>query len=244
MRGVLRRVGPIVSLAAVAGLALALLAPSVAIAAAGGMQYSTDGGSTWSSNAPAVWFTGVGRLVPGDTVSQTVQMRSTRTEPTLFQFSVNGASIADPMLKSGLTLKARDASGAGLANTAVNNLGQCDALVPNRVLRAGDVVPVTLTLQVSPDLVERQGQNSVGSFQMAVNLSDPGLPTAPNGCPVDAILIAGFASDRPAVAGGSTLAYTGSSLGFSSALVALAALGLGGMFVVIAGRRRRRGDES
>lgn len=234
--------------AALIGLALATAVPMTALAATApvpaNIQYSIDGGATWSRVPPVAWFQGIGTLVPGDVVSRTLTVQSLRNAPTLFQLAVNGIEIANSDLLSAVTIEARDAIGAGIEPTLLSDLGECDALVPNRVLTAGEIVPVTLTLRVTSALAGRAAQDSAGDFTMALGLSDPGPSVAANGCPAAPVTIAGIDSPTVPTAAVSGLAYTGSALVVPSVIVAGVALGVGGLLLAIAARRRRRGEQS
>lgn len=228
----------LVAIAVAAGIMLGGGLPAAATAATPTVEYSRDGGLTWSSTPPSFLFPSTLRFVPGDVVTQNVLIRSLRSDPTLTQVSLANATTADSLLEPALTIEGADATGAGLAPMTFDALTTCQPVVPDRVLTRGQIVSVSLTLRISPTLTGRQAQDSVGYFDLAVAMSDPGPTIAPNGCAVDPIVIAGFGSvsdtTRTESAG---LAYTGATLAYPAIITALVALGIGWLFVVL-GRRR------
>jgi hypothetical protein len=230
----------LVALVVAVGLMLGWGAPASATAAAPAVEYSRDGGLTWSATPPSFLFSSSMRFVPGDVVTQNVLIRSLRTDPTLMQVSLANATTTDSSLESALTIEGSDAAGAGLAPSTFDALTTCQPVVPDRVLTRGQILSVSLTLRISPTLTGRQAQDSVGRFDLALGMSDPGPAIAPDGCAVDPVLIAGIGFEsgttRTESAG---LAYTGGTLAYPAIITALIALGIGWLFVAV-GRRRRR----
>ena len=232
-----------IALAVAAGILLGAGMPSAATAAAHPIEYSRDGGLTWTAIPPSFLFSSTMRLVPGDAVTENVLIRSLRADPMLMQVSIANATTADALLESALTIGGADAAGAGLTPTTFDALTTCQPIVPDRVLAQGQIVSVSLTLQLSPTLTGDQAQDSVGHFDVALAMSDPGASIAPNGCAVDSVLIPGTGEgpDTPRTdpAG---LAYTGAALPYPAVITTLIALGVGWVFVLI-GRRRERESE-
>jgi hypothetical protein len=225
----------------VAALVVAASTPVLAVtasyAAAADVEFSSDGGASWSAAPPSSLFDQSFRAVPGDRLEAAVLVRSTRAEPTVAMVAITNASTSDPVFDSALTVQAGDARGRGLAPSKLSSLGACDAVVPTRVLTRGQALPVTLVVDVSPTLTRNQAAQAVAAFDLEIALTDPGAPTTPNGCPIDPVVIAGFAG-----AAGGSIAYTGTDLVYPTLGFAAVALALGGVFVCASRRRRAKGD--
>lgn len=229
------------TLAGVAALVVAASTPVLAVttsyAATADVEFSSDGGGSWTSTPPVSLFEQNFRAVPGDRLEAAVLVRSTRAEPTVAMVAITNASTSDPLFDSALTVQGQDALGRGLTPSKLSALGSCDPLVPTRVLTAGQALPVTLVVDVSPTLTQNQAAQAVAAFDLEIALTDPGAPTTPNGCPIDPVVIAGFAP-----AAGGTIAYTGTDLVYPTLAVAGGVLALGALFVAVSRRRRERED--
>lgn len=232
-----------IAIVVAAGAILGAGIPVAAVAASPAVEYSRDGGLTWSVTPPPFLFSPSMRLVPGDSATENVLIRSLHPDPMLMQVSIANATTADPLLESALTVRGADAAGAGLVPTTLDALTTCQPIVPDRVLAQGQIVSVSLTLKVSPTLTGQAAQGSKGSFDIALAMSDPGPAIAPNGCAVNSVLIPGTGerqdTTRTTPAG---LAYTGATLAYPAIITTLVALAIGGLFVLI-GRRRGRESE-
>lgn len=228
--------GIVVAAAVVVGTALP------AAAAPGDIEYSTDGGTTWSATPPASIFPASYRMVPGDTLARQLLIRSDRVEDTYFFATINKKGTTDPVLSQGLTLAATDAAGKGLAPTPFGDIQPCTTVVPPRVLRTGEIYTINLTTHLSDTLTGTQGQDAVQDFDLMLGMGDPVGALTVNGCPVDPTLIPGFRPIPAASGEGGGLARTGSD-GVSGYLVGGGVLlGFGGLFLVAA-RRRRKAQE-
>ena len=235
-----------VMLAITAGAVLGAGAPVPAHAAAPSVEYSSDGGLTWSASPPSFLFTNAPRFVPGDVVTENLLIRSLRTDPTLVWVSLANASFNDPLLDSMLTVEGADVSGAGLQATRLDALTSCTSVVPGRVLAHGQTVSVALTLRVSSALTGRQAQDATGHFDLALAFSDPGPMTAPNGCAVGSVPVPGTgtpSAGQPATSDERTdtagLAYTGGFVAYRSLIISACALGVGWLFLMVPRRRTR-----
>lgn len=224
----------------VATAASVLAVTASAAASPAGLEFSTDAGASWSGTAPAALFDPAFRVVPGDRLESTVLVRSTRAAPTVMMVAITDAGISDALFDEAVTLQGDDGSGRGLPATRLSAIAACDQAVPTRTLVAGQVVPITMTVAVSPDLVQQEAQGAVARFDLLIGLTDPGAPTTPNGCPVDPVVVSGFAV--PGSASG-TIAYTGTDAVLPTLVVSAAALAAGGL-LALAGSRRRREDRS
>ena len=235
-----------VMLAITAGVVLGAGAPVPATAAAASVEYSRDGGLTWSASPPSFPFSNAPRFVPGDVITENLLIRSLRTEPTFLRVSLAKASFNDPLLDSMLTVEGADASGTGLQATRLGSLIRCTSVVPGRVLAYGQTMSVSLTLRVSSALTGQQAQDAAGHFDLVLAFSDPGPMTAPNGCAVGSVFIPGTGtppagqpatSDEPLDTAG--LPYIEGSLAYSSLIISGCVLGVGWLFLIVTRRRTR-----
>ena len=226
----------------IAALVVAVGTPVLAVTASSAatpdVEFSSDGGASWSGTAPASLFDEGFRVVPGDRLESAVLVRSTRDVPTVAMVAITNAAASDPVFDAALTVRGKDGLGRGLAVARLSALGRCDAVVPTRVLTRNQALPVTLVVEVSPTLAQSEAEDAVAAFDIEIALTDPGAPTTPNGCPIDPVVIAGFA---PAAG---TIAYTGTDLVYPTLGIAAGVLALGGLLVVLARRRRHDGDPS
>jgi len=209
------------------------LGASPAAAAPGDMEFSTDGGASWSLTPPTALFDQDFRFVPGDSVTEVLLVRSLRTVPTVAMVALDDATVNDSLYESALLVAAEDEDGDGLAATRLAAIDSCAQVIPTRVVPAGEVLMIAFTVSVSSALVVQQAQDAVASFDLQLALTDVGAPTTPNGCPIDPAVIAGFA----AVAVPGSIAYTG--LDVIPAATAMTITLLVGALLLAAARRRR-----
>ena len=242
--------GPfMVMLAITTGAVLGASAPVPASAAAPSVEYSRNGGLTWSASAPSFPFSNAPRFVPGDVITETLLIRSLRTDPTFARVSLANVSFNDPLLDSMLTIEGADVSGAGLHATRLSALRGCTSVVPGRVLTRGQIMSVSLTLRVSAALTGQQAQDAAGHFGLTLALSDPVPMIASNACAVGAVLIPEIPTPvavQPVLSGegreAAGLSSAGGSLAYPAIIVAGCALGVGWLFLMVT-RRRTRADQ-
>jgi hypothetical protein len=231
-----RRAAVLASVLVAAGSSVLAVTTSSSAATAD-LQFSADGGASWSDTAPASLFDPSWRAVPGDRLQASLLVRSTRDAPTVMMVAIADASISDPLFDEAITVQGDDGTGAGLHATRLSALAACDAVVPTRTVVAGQRVPIEMAVNVSPSLAGHQAENAVARFDLQIGLTDVGAPTSPNGCPVDPTVIAGFAAPGSQTGTG-RIAYTGTDLFYPALAVAGSALVVGAL-LALAGRRRR-----
>lgn len=233
-----RRLSRLAGALVLAGVAVLLPAApvfGVAPVATAPVEYSADG-VAWSPTPPASLFPAM-TIVPGDTWSVTLYLRSTRGIESVLTLALRDATASDPTFESGLALEGNDDSGAGMPSTSFARIADCTEAVPPRVVATGEVVPVTFDLAMSPALQAAQAQNSWLRFELVVGLADPGAPMDAAGCPIGSVI-----PGVPPVAGGGgagAVATTGSEVARRTAVVAVAVLAAGGLLTLVARRRRR-----
>ncbi|KQR95778.1 MAG: hypothetical protein J0I33_07290 [Microbacterium ginsengisoli] len=217
--------GSVALLAVLTAAALPLApaaAPAVARAATAagepGLSFSADG-STWTSGpldiVPASW-----RPVPGSAFDATFSVRndrSTAASVALFATDVSSSS-RDLLLATSI-------AGGGDAPQQLGEVTGCLALASAR-LAPGEVIPVTLSLAVSPGL--STAQNTAVSFEVVSTASDAMTAPPASTCPV-------ASAPAPSV---SALPRTGWFDGDTLRTVLLAGLGALGAGAVLSVRRR------
>lgn len=234
-----RRGAVLASILVAAGSSVLAVTTSTTAATAE-LQFSADGGASWSDTAPTTLFDASWRAVPGDRLQTSLLVRSTRDAPTVMMVAIADAAVSDPLFDEAITVQGDDGTGAGLPATRLSALAACEEVVPTRTLVADQQVPIEMTVNVSPALAGHQAENASARFDLQIGLADVGAPTTPNGCPIDPAVIAGFAAPGSQTGTG-RIAYTGTDLFHPALAVAASALGAGAL-LALAGRRRREDD--
>jgi hypothetical protein len=232
MHRVLSRLAGVLALAGVA-----VLTPAAPASAAAPLEYSVDG-VTWSATPPASLFPSM-TVVPGDSETVTLYLRSTRGVDSVLTLVLRDATASDPIFESGLALEGNDDTGAGLPLTAFARIADCTAAIPPRTVAPGEVVPVTFDLAMSSALRAEQAQNAWLRFELVIGLADPGAPRDAVGCPIGSVIpgVPPGAGSGGGAAG--SVAVTGSDVAPRTAVVAVAVLAAGGILLLVARRRRR-----
>jgi len=220
-----------------AALAAALVLVATPAQAVGEVEYSIDGGSSWSTTPPSSLFDSSFRYVPGDTATAVLLIRSLRTESTMVMAVIDNAAVPDPMYATALRVWADDETGEGLDPMMLAAAPDCAALVPAGALETGEVMRIELSLGVSAALVAQQAQGSVASFDVEVGMWDADVAAAPTGCPDDPVVIPGL-PNAPAIPGtGGSTAIAGADI-LPATIAATLLFGLGFALVGMARRRR------
>lgn len=215
-------------LATLAVAATLALAPTAAHAADTAVEYSTDGVS-WSASPPASVFPSTWVPVPGSSIASTLYVRSVRPGNTVVGVYAANAASSDRDL-----LTATRITGAGGTGSSLADLGSCTAVSAQTVLAEGQVLTVPLTLALAADLTG--GQRATLGLDLLIDLSETGVPTLSNGCPVDPEIVAAFPAPLPTQAP-AALPPTGAAFPVAPLVAALALLA-GGVAARFMPRRR------
>lgn len=235
--------GIVASLALAAAVALGVVVPAAPVSAAPlPLEFSSDG-VHWSTAAPTSVLPGGLRIVPGDEVSQTIYLRTTRATPVELSMVITGITFDDPLLGLALSLATSPSVGGGLPEMPIADIVSCTTLMSASVVRPGQVVALTLTVALSDTLVGQMAQNATANFNIVAGMSDVGGRGAVAGCgngPVIPYLpeVGGTEST-----GGGTIAHTGADAVLPALAIAAAVLFSGWLLVLIARRRNRRAEE-
>jgi LPXTG-motif cell wall-anchored protein len=224
---------PFRSLAVAVALALPVAAADAAPAAASGpgILLSRDGVHYAESLGGAGLFDGVGRLVPGDTVTSGFWVGNPLPVPVSLRVSVGSLAFSSPELARGLRLLASDSSGT-TTEIGLDMLDRCEVILPSSGVPAGGRVRIELALAVL-DEPARVAQDDRGSLDFVVAMRDAEAGPFPASACDDAGAVV------PVVGGPRTddgLARTGAAPTALPLLTAGFLLG-GGLYLV---RRRRR----
>ncbi|WP_227411983.1 hypothetical protein [Cryobacterium sp. BB736] len=226
-----------ITVAAVAGILLAVAAAAPAAAAVPGVQVSRDG-VTYGNILAAPVFSTTPNLVPNGSAQATFWLKNESTVQTMLRIDAANITLTG------------DAEGAFLLQTSTaagNYVGQpatldpasdCTVLLSGVHLMPGQVTTVTVTVSMA-DLTGQRGQNASASADLLVSLRDDiasdadlaACPPAANEFPV-----------FPSTGTWTSLPFTGGTV--NAPLIAAAGLLVGaGLWFVIAAYRRRRRDE-
>ena len=226
---------------AVAAIVGALVAPvGPAAAAPLPLEYSADG-TSWSATPLMSVFPSGMRIVPGDEISSTIYLRTTRTAPTELSVVLTGLIVDDPALANNMVLGSTPNMGFGLARTAFNRIRTCTPVLTRTAVAAYQVVALTVTVGLSADLPARVAANANAHFNLVIGMSDTGVGAPVPGC--SGPTIPATPGTRGAATGADgSIAHTGSDVTYPALAVAAVTLGAGWIFMMI-GRRRRRQTE-
>jgi hypothetical protein len=225
----------VLSVLMAAVLALVTVAPAsattTATAPASFLEFSTNG-TSWSAAAPSSLFPGGVNLTPGDSKTATIYVRSTRTDPTTLSASMSQVVTSDPGFGAVMTIGAASALGRSWSKPA-SALPSCQPIFTKMLVATDQVVPLSLTLAMSPSAVGVQGQKSWIRFTLLLGLADAGAPLLSNDCPSSATAVPAFNDNGP------TVAFTGTNTLYPGLTLAGFAGGFG-VLILVAVRRRRR----
>lgn len=225
-----------------AALALAVAAPLVvaspAAAAEQQLLVSSDG-IHFTPGLDGGLFDDTEKLVPGQAITASLWLRNATEVPAELRVSVNDMAMSSPQLASSLNITAVDTGRGTTVSSDVDELRQCDIIVPSRRVGAGRTVRIELTLRMLD--VDRQiAQNELGSWSMRAAMRDGAAgPFPASACEddgVDVPIDPGFAGGADAERLGTT--GTDAPTGWAVLAGALVAFG-----VLLIARRRRREPE-
>jgi LPXTG-motif cell wall-anchored protein len=173
-------------------------------------------------------------------------------------------SVSEALLAEALSLSAADDDGNGISAIRLSSLRECEPLIPVRVVQQNEPIAVTLSIAVSPTLVNRDAQRSISTSTINIGLTDPENTAALAGCLPDSAVVVPPAvvptavipvsgpdvtvpdsvesarpTDESSAEQGSGLAATGFVRLQSTLIAAGTAVVAGGILLLVARRRRR-----
>ncbi|MCU1638619.1 MAG: cell wall anchor protein [Microbacteriaceae bacterium] len=238
------RAGGICHAALALAVALALAAaptspPAAAHDTSHVVEVSLDAVS-FSRVASDFLFRDVGPIIPGASVERPIWIRNASAYGAIMSVRVTDLLLADPEFAESVTIE----GSAGAVPGDVMKLGeldQCHVIVSDQHVPAGGTLQVDVTLTML-DVEGQIAQGQFGTLALLIGMRDSVAPVAAGGCGeggTDPGAVPVF--DPPtSPAQPSALALTGGEP--VSVFFGIAGLLAGGIFFVIAGRRRRRAE--
>lgn len=200
-------------------------------------------------------FDEAGVLVPQDEVEASLWLRNDSSAAAELRISVSSISTSSAELASSMTLTTVDADRGSRRESDLGLLQRCDVLVPSRPLAAGATTRIDFMITML-DVPQKVAQDEFADFSLSAVLRDAAAgPLPSSACDEDGVDIP-VAVDDPVESGGADLPAAAVPAAASGAerlgttgsspsgwvVAAGSLLGLG--FLLVAGRRRRREDES
>lgn len=160
--------------------ALILVAPTGGHAHGGPLEFSTDG-TSWSSRAPDALFESGVLLVPGDSATATLHVRSAAGTTGVLEVRLVEVWSAGPDSAEHFGVSAVvdagtgvDVSGAALARTSVAELATRTGACRQVTLAPGQSIEMALVIDLEPDPGGTGGRNGSVNLRLAVTFQDAG----------------------------------------------------------------------
>jgi len=224
-------------IAALVGLAAVVLPGTAATAASNPEILVSDDGVTFTPQLTTGLFTGLGLLVPEESISASLWVRNPSTTDGSMRLSVADLVTTSEVFTQNVTLTA--VSGTGAWTWTLADLTACNNVIPSLPIRAGETVRIDMTVTML-DVDGQTAQDESAQLGMAVDVRDARspFPTEPCAQPgqVDPTPTPDPGPDTPD--GG--LSDTGARV-LSFAVISAGLLGLG--FFLVFWRRRREREE-
>jgi hypothetical protein len=233
------RIAAVACAAALVMVAPMASAASPADAATGAILVSEDG-ANFSTNLASGLFSRTGQLMPGDTVTRTLYVKNASSVAGVLRISRYSPALSSPFARAvslsstlGIPITSSEADGATVG---------CIRVVSDLPLAVGQSIAVPIILKVG-SFNGATAKNETADIDLFVSMSDPAGPVlASPQCGDGGITIPASDNSSTASSGAhGSLAFTGTTMLYSSIMIGSVFLGLG-LFVFIAGRRRRRGE--
>jgi hypothetical protein len=230
------------------GVAAALAALAIVIgggaapasAAAGDILVSADG-VTYTQNLASPLFSGIGLIVPGDTVTASVWIKNNTSTTNLLRVTAANIVVSSAGYASALTVVGSSAPGTTTTTATIAQLQSgCPAIIPMRQVLAGGVIKVTVALTFDAATSGTLLQNETADLDLkAAMWQDPTLVPA-NACDDVGVPLSltTLAFEGPT----SGMAFTGGGSAELPLAIAAGLLGVG-LFLIVARRRKRSSDE-
>lgn len=225
---------------AILAFVLGWVTPSAATTSDDLLLVSTDGVSFLPDNALPL-FDSMGRVVPGDSTTESVWVRNDAPSAGVLRIDLTGVSADDPELAAAFTLGTAVAGASASEGTSVADgidNGGCIVLHNGHRLAPGERVQIDVTAALSRSLTDRDGALGTVDFKLRASLRDVNASSElQQGDPCD--------PDEPEVPypdadPSDDLPGTGAPLG---GLAFVSAIGvLGGIMAFWLARRRDRGN--
>ncbi|MBC7724376.1 MAG: hypothetical protein H7146_06445 [Burkholderiaceae bacterium] len=209
-----------------------------------GIEVSRNG-VNFTSTLDDSLFSGLGAVVPHDSVSEVLWVRNTTAERAYLRISGTRAAASSDEFARAISVGASDSTRPLAVYVPLAEIGDCTPLLPDATVGAGEVIRIDLGLRIA-DLSDRVAQGDSARVSVLVSLRDPGSAGfTPSDCPRGITIP--VLPESPQTAGGHSpastgvpfLAFTGTSP-LAPALTAVALTAVGLAVIGVTARRRAR----
>lgn len=222
---------------ATAAIVASAAAPAVAaVPVDSAIEVSLDG-TSWSALPPDGLFPSELRLAPGDMKTAELFVRSTHSGTAVLSIAVTDAETNQVQFSRDLRIGGGDADST-MTPTPFIDIATCANLIEPRTVTQTDVTAVSIDLLLEPGSGNLT-QGATANFDLAIGLTELGVPADPSGCPLDATIVSGIGGND-----GVILAYTGGTVQYPALIGAGLAIGTGWLLILGLIRRRRRENET
>ncbi len=207
--------------------------PTADRAVSGGILVSLDG-ANWSTTLPLGLFSGIGPVVPGDSLSRTLWIENTSSSRALLRLSRIETTGTSSLFSHAISLSATARGANGSPPLAPDR--SCVQLLPDRVVGAGKSTSIVVTLAIA-DLRAEEAQGQSATISLLASMSSLGHTAASpcSGGGPDTRLVAGT---QTVAASHGSLASSGAGLAYPAIMIASLLTGVA-LFAHLAVRRRR-----
>lgn len=143
-----------------------------------GLEFSRDG-MTWSPQPPEVLFEDGFVDTPGEHRSAVVLVRNTRASTVRIATALAGLAWSDPAAATAFTLTSSDQYGKGIVDAPIGSIARCAALIPTRIIGAGDILAIAVTVRFDAAARGTSAESASVRFDLLIALGPyPGLSPA------------------------------------------------------------------
>lgn len=149
------------------------------------IEVSHDG-ATFVTDPTFTLFDDIGHVVPGDTTTETVWVRSTADDPGRLRVDLVDV-VADDAALADATSIALSVDGTPVGTVTIGDAtGDCVVISGDGLLAPGETSRLDVTMAVAADLGERAGQDGLAGtrgevgFRLRATLTDADVPAPPD----------------------------------------------------------------
>lgn len=139
------------------------------------LEYSRDG-YTWSVTPPDALFDDGIVLVPGGSATRTLHLRNRAAETGSLELSFENVEASDVVAGDTFGVTVESSSGHGKGGTRerhrVSDLGEGAPESPRLLVDPGEILSLTVTVDLDPDATGKVAQNSTIRLDLAIQFAD------------------------------------------------------------------------
>jgi hypothetical protein len=211
-----------------------------ASAAPGDILLSTDG-TNFTQTLASPLFSGIGLIVPGDTITASVWIKNNTTTTNLLRVTAANIVVSSPGYASALTIQGSSVPGTTTTTATIAQLQSgCPAIIPMRQVLAGGVLKVTVALTFDSAISGTLLQNETADLDLKAAMWQDPTNVPANACDDVGVPLSltTLAFDPP----NGEIAFTGGGSDVLPLTIAAGLLGVG-LFLLVARRRKRSREE-